>query len=255
MKKLAIKTFSLKKVLIAGALLMSAGLATVVANTSPMPTLGEIAVAGKVSPEQRSALFEVIKQERLFELPMPKIKRRLEEVDWVYQATLARRWPDTLEVTIEPEIPIALWNDDAYLNEQGQVFRSPFLNQSRLPQLYGPDGQQEVVMAQYLELNSTLFKGGQHIEQLTLDSRGNWQFKSNLDIEVLLGKAALMERMQRLLTVINHLGPERSVAEIKQIDTRYVNGVAVAWHDQSLIANTVSTEIKLATNYNSQREP
>jgi cell division protein FtsQ len=245
----------IQKLLVSTLLALVLSVGTYFVSTASILEVNEIAVAGDVTKAQQSALYELMQEEELLNESMPNIRARLEQVDWVHRATLSRRWPETLVVTVIAEKPIALWNDDAYLNEQGVVFHSPFVNQSRLPQLYGPQGQEERVMAQYLQLNSMLFQGGQHIEQLTLDDRGNWRFKSNLDIEVLLGKVALMERMQRLLQIVAHIGSQRDLNHIKQIDTRYVNGAAVAWHKQGVVAQTIATEIKLASNYNSQREP
>ncbi len=215
----------------------------------------EVSVTGDITDEQRSVLYSALAEGQVVQTPMHELRELLEDISWVRQVSLTRRWPEVLVVHVEAEEPIALWNDDAYLNREGVVFHSPFVNQARLPQLFGPDGAQEVVMAQYLQLNSMLFQGEQYIEQLTLDARGNWQFKSNLGIEVLLGKVALMERMKRLLQVLDHISQQRDISQVSQVDTRYVNGAAVAWHEQGLVAQTVSTELKLATNYNSQREP
>ncbi|MFN3237900.1 MAG: cell division protein FtsQ/DivIB [Pseudomonadales bacterium] len=245
----------IQKLLISILIALSLSVGTYFVSTAAILEVNEVAVAGEVTEAQQAALYELMQEEQLLGESMARIQARLEQIGWIHRAALSRRWPETLVVTVDAEKPIALWNDDAYLNEQGVVFHSPFVNQSRLPQLYGPQGQEELVMAQYLQLNSMLFQGGQHIEQLTLDDRGNWRFKSNLDIEVLLGKAALMERMQRLLQVVEHIGSQRDLNLIKQIDTRYVNGAAVAWHKQGVVAQTVATEIKMASNYNSQREP
>jgi cell division septal protein FtsQ len=62
----------------------------------------------------------------------------------------------------------------------------------------------------------------------------------------LLGKSALMERVQRLLTVTEYIEQSGKLDQIEQIDTRYGNGVAVSWKNQS--------GTNLATNYNSQRD-
>ena len=253
------KTLSVSKmILLIFAMALVATLAYV-ARVNPGWPLNEVAVDGDISLEQRTAVFNLLRDAELFDLPMTDIQTRVEQEGWISSAALARRWPDSLVITIQPEKPVALWNNDAYLNEQGEVFKSPFLNQSRLPQLYGPEGEQERVMAQYLQLNNMLFKGGQQIEQLTLDERGNWRFQSNLQIDVLLGKTALMERVQRLLHITDYIDDKGKLGQIKQIDTRYVNGVAVAWLDEevravALQSTEVSPELKLATNYNSQRE-
>lgn len=248
------KTLSVARLALFVALFTVIAAVAYAAKVKPTWPINEVAVNGQISDQQRDAVYEFLARDGMSDMPMLELQQKFESRSWISSATLARRWPDGLLVTIVPEQPIALWNDDDYLNEKGRVFSSPFVNQERLPQLYGPEGKQELVMAQYLQLNNMLFKGGQQIDQLTLDERGNWQFKSNQQFDVLLGKTALMERVQRLLQVTEHIAANGKLNQIKQIDTRYVNGAAVAWHDHSLVAQTVSTELKLATNYNSQRE-
>ena len=248
------KSLSFPKMLLIVLLLAGFAASAYITRANPSWPVNEVAVDGDISMQQRTAVFELLSDGGVRDLPMIELQSRVQDLSWVNTATLARRWPDALMVTVVAEKPMALWNDDAYLNDQGQVFSSPFVNEKRLPQLFGPEGEQEVVMAQYLQLNNMLFKGGQFIDQLTLDGRGNWKFKSNLEIDVLLGKTALMERVQRLLQITDYIEVKGQLEQIRQIDTRYVNGAAVAWHDQSVVAQTHATELKLATNHNSQRE-
>jgi len=226
---------------------LSLGLLGYIVKTQPLIEIEQIAIAGDLSAEQHSALQELLQDQNLLELPMADIQASLDATGWIQGTTLGRAWPDVLRIHVVTEQPVALWNDDAYLNDKGVVFHSPFVNESRLPQLYGPVGSEELVMAQYLQLNNMLFKADQYIEQLQLDNRGNWEFQSNIGLDVLLGKTALMERVRRLLQITDHIALEHSLADIEQIDTRYVNGAAVAWK--------ATKKIDLATNYNSQREP
>ena len=253
------KSLSVARMMVLVSMLGAVAVSAYLVKTNPGWPFNEVAVDGDISTPQRAAVYELLRSEQLYDLPMAAIQTRMEQESWIGAAALSRRWPDILMITVYPEKPVALWNDDAYLNEQGRVFRSPFLNQHRLPQLFGPENEQEVVMAQYLQLNNMLFQGGQQIDQLTLDARGNWRFQSNLKIDVLLGKTALMQRMQRLLQITDHITNNGKLKQVKQIDTRYVNGVAVAWLDEevravALQSTEVSPELKLATNYNSQRE-
>ncbi|MFT4799938.1 MAG: cell division protein FtsQ [Candidatus Azotimanducaceae bacterium] len=188
----------------------------------------------------------MLRDDQLIDTAIEDLQEALESKSWIHTATVERSWPDALVITVKPEHPIALWNDDAYLNDEGLVFSSPFVNQARLPQLYGPAGKEGVVMAQYQQLNNTLFKVGQHIEMLTLDRSYNWRFQSDAGIEVLLGKSALMARVQRLLRVTEYIEKSGKLDQIELIDTRYGNGVAVEWKDKD--------SIDLVRNYNSQRE-
>lgn len=228
------------------AVMASGAFISVALNAGSVTELKRLSIAGDISVSQRSAVFRLLGGDQLIHTPIADLQDRLESESWIHTATVERSWPDAIVITVMPEQPIALWNDDAYLNDEGNVFASPFVNRARLPQLYGPAGKEGVVMAQYQQLNNTLFKVDQHIEMLTLDPRFNWRFQSDTGIEVLLGKSALMARVQRLLRVTEYIEQSGKLDQIEQIDTRYGNGVAVEWKDKD--------SINLVTNYNSQRE-
>ena len=68
---------------------------------------------------------------------------------------------------------------------------------------------------------------------LTMESRGGWKFKLNDDVEVLLGREDIMERMTRYLQIVAGRELAARMSDIKTIDTRYSNGVAVSWKDDS----------------------
>ena len=208
---------------------------------------GTVTIAGPISTAQR---LEVLKRIAGFDLPAGEIKQlqaRLREIPWIARVAVEKKWPSDAVITITPEQPIALWNDDAYLNGEGKVFQSPFTNQTRLPQLYGPEGQEEAVMQQYQLLGSTLFSIDQRIEFLELGQRGEWRFRTDRGIDVLLGNTDLMERVQRLVQVAAHIEALGKLDQVNHIDTRYSNGAAVYWKEDK-------DDLNVATNYNSQRE-
>jgi len=228
------------------AVMASGAVLSVSLNAGSVTEIKRLSVTGDISVSQRNAVFRLLGDDYLVDTAIEDLQETLELKSWIHSATVERSWPDALVITVSPQQPIALWNDDAYLNDEGQVFTSPFVNQARLPQLYGPAGKEGVVMAQYQQLNNALFKVDQYIEMLTLDPSYNWRFQSDAGIQVLLGKSALMARLQRLLRVTEYIEKSGKLDQIEQIDTRYGNGVAVEWKDKD--------SINLATNYNSQRE-
>lgn len=233
------------------AVMVSGTALSVAVNKGVVSEIKKVSVSGDITINQRNAVFRLLGDFDVSARSIESLQLDLAAESWIHAVSVERRWPDTLLITVAPEHPIALWNDDAYLNDDGEVFTSPFVNQARLPQLYGPVGKEKEVMAQYQQLNTTLFRVEQSIEMLTLGPRGNWRFQSDSGIDVLLGKAALMERVQRLLHVTEFIEKQDRLNQVAQIDTRYSNGVAVAWKDQGGMENIGPV---VATNYNSQRE-
>ena len=78
-----------------------------------------------------------------------------------------------------------------------------------------------------------LQKTGLAIQRLTLEDRGEWVLQLKNQIVVKLGKEDIFERMQRFIKVYEAVGLDDKVGAIAEIDTRYPNGVAVSWKDDT----------------------
>ena len=212
-----------------------------------------ISVAGDISARQRNEIFGYLSNRTFQNQSIDSLKLELQAISWIKHVSVERKWPDGIAIFVEEQRPIALWNDDAFINDQGEIFFSLYGPDKQLAQLYGPVGSQRQVMQQYQQLNNALLKSGQSIDVLTLDERRSWVLKNNSGIEVLLGRDELTERIQRLLIVAEHISLADRFDPIRSIDTRYSNGVAVSWMQAS--AGTGGIEgIKLAKTSKSQRE-
>ncbi|MAI42498.1 MAG: hypothetical protein CMP95_08560 [Gammaproteobacteria bacterium] len=163
------------------------------------------------------------------------IKIRLEEISSVHSVYVARKWPNNLELDIRLEKAIAYWNDDAYINDRGEVFIADYLVGGDLPQLYGPKGSAPRVMEVYQQFNRVLFKSGNVMKLLKLNDRGAWEFHDSSGTKIFLGNEDIRERLQRTVDILYEIENE-SLGTPKLIDARYNNGVAVEWNNKLEIA-------------------
>jgi cell division protein FtsQ len=164
-------------------------------------------------------------------LAIEEIKVALEELSWIQHASVRKIWPDRMRIQLVEQLPLAHWDKNDFLNSDGAVFSSEFLNDTDLPHLQGPKGAEGLVMWQFQKLNSVVGVTGQTISSLSLNDRGAWSFVLG-DISIRLGKEDIMERMRRFLRVYKELESDNRFMEISSIDTRYPNGVAVNWKRQ-----------------------
>ncbi|MEX0943513.1 MAG: cell division protein FtsQ/DivIB [Pseudomonadales bacterium] len=206
-----------------------------------------LAVGGDLSQAQRTEILNTLVVNRLKIKELGDIKRILEAREWIDKVDVARHWPDRIEIKVSEEQAIAYWNDDAFVNDKGKVFTSPYLVPGDLAHLYGPDSSEREVMQQYHDLTKALTQSAQSIEVLVFDERGAWEFTTGQGVKVLIGKDNIMERIQRFLLVVERGGLYQRLDDIEQIDTRYSNGIAVDWKDSQ-------TGLSLANTNNSQRE-
>ena len=206
-----------------------------------------VSVEGDLSISQRREIYARLASQPLKGVTISELQNQLEKKLWVSKISVERQWPDSIKVSVVPEVAIALWNDDALINDKGEIFKSDYVQIDQLAQLYGPNGSEKEVMQKFQQLNSVLLKMGRSIDLIRLDTRGSWMFKNDFGVVVLLGKDQLMERMQRLIAIAEHLNKNNQLDEITMIDTRYSNGAAVSWK-QSL------DSLEIAESFKRQRE-
>lgn len=193
--------------------------------------LGRIAIKGELDARQKENVAATIRGHGSGSPGIDEIRRLVADLEWVFEARVMRRWPDDVVIEIVKEVPIAWWNDDAFINAEGLVFTSPYVDLMSLPQLYGPEGTESEVMQHFQMLAKAISRIDQSIDTLSLEDRGSWNFETNEGIRVMLGKENIMDRVQRFLFVVERVGLAERMDDIEQIDVRYPNGLAVSWSE------------------------
>lgn len=202
-----------------------------------------------------------------FTVDLNKIRQALKQQPWIQDVSLRRQWPAQLDVFIAEQVPVAYWNDDAYINDDGEVFSPEMIDESlNLLKLTGPDGSQNTVWKFMNKLHQQIALLEFEVVRLDLDDRRSWQLlivenasseissseiskqamsadeakvnkadmaDSNM-IDIKLGRFETEKRLQRFVRVLPLLTIEQKInsndstgKKIKVIDMRYPNGFAV----------------------------
>jgi cell division protein FtsQ len=206
---------------------------------------GNMTLRSELTDDQRAEVLVQLQQSDLDLTSIEEVKAALTEIDWVHRVYVAKRWPNDLELDIRVQQAIAYWNDNGFINAEGDVFETEHIVGGDLPQLYGPSGSAQRVMNEYQQLNRVLFKTGRAIEVLTLNDRGAWEFQDFFGIRVLLGKENIRQRLQRSIAVLQEIAQTEQPGKPIRVDARYNNGVSVAWHEKKLA---------IAKNFKLQRD-
>ena len=169
------------------------------------------------------------------QLDLMRIKNALLSDPWVESVTLNRRWPDTLVVKVSEQKPIARWGD-GFLNQRGEIVLIDDASQlSGLPWLQGSEADAPEILQQYQDLSQLLRSRGLEVIALKCDNKKSWRLTIKNHVEIALGRDQVMEKMRRFVTVYDtHLG--KVWQDVKAIDLRYTNGVAVRWVTDSAMA-------------------
>ncbi|MGM0480856.1 MAG: cell division protein FtsQ/DivIB [Pseudomonadota bacterium] len=169
-----------------------------------------------------------------FTADVNQLRQRVEHLPWVAKASVRKVWPDRLAVHVTERQPLAYWNGDRLLSEQGEVFKARVdaeqLGHS-LPQLSGPETAVEATLQQFNQLQQMLQVNGMSLSALRLTERFAVSAVLASGIELKLGREAALQRIKRFIdllpTIEEHENSQQQA--IQQVDLRYDTGAAVSW--------------------------
>ncbi|QDF65684.1 FtsQ-type POTRA domain-containing protein [Shewanella sp. SNU WT4] len=168
-----------------------------------------------------------------FSADIDKVQAALQQLPWVYEASVRREWPAKLKVYLQEQHPVAHWNGDDWLNVHGQVFAAPAKPEiGPLPRLAGPENMAAEVLTSYQQLQRLLANNGFSLSQLTVSPRHAWEAQLNNGIILALGREDKMTRVQRFIDVYPMLTQVDKTVD--RIDLRYDTGLAVGWKETQI---------------------
>src|SRR5699024_4372721 len=115
----------------------------------------------------------------------------IESTPWVRKAHIRRVWPNTLQVQLEEQQPLAYWNEDEMLNTWGEPFtanEAALPDDVRLPRLSGPDASERLVVQRYAELARWFAPLDIRISEVTLSPRYAWEVTLSDGVHLALGR-------------------------------------------------------------------
>src|SRR5690606_38898396 len=198
--------------------------------------LSQVSVEGEFRYVGKERTMELISAELdgdFLQLDLMRLKSALEADPWVEYAALGRRWPDILLVKIIEQKPIARWGEHGFMNQRGEIIHVDSTTAlMELPRLDGDETDARKIMQQYQDLAQLLRSRGLEILALSSDKKRSWRVTLKGGVEIAIGRDQVMEKMRRFITVYDHHLKELWT-DIKSIDVRYTNGIAVQWQAES----------------------
>jgi len=158
-----------------------------------------------------------------------QIQEKIVALPWIDQASVARRWPGTLQIQVTEQVPAACWGERGLLNVRGELFVEEARHiPAELPRLSGPEGRSADVAKTYLAVREQLIPMGIDLRRVRLDARGAWQITLQNGVQIRLGRRDVDERLSLFVDVVANLVSSRE-EEIEFVDMRYGNGFTIGW--------------------------
>lgn len=169
-----------------------------------------------------------------FTVDLDAVRDAFKAVPWVRDATVRRKWPNGLIVSVEEHQPLGTWGEDGRLvSVKGDVFTANLAEAEEevdLLKFYGPEGSEKEVVTRYEALRSGFATVSLAPVLLELSERYAWRTQLDNGVTVRFGReqanSTIKDQMTRLLAVYPRLATQLKNG-IKGIDLRYPNGLAL----------------------------
>src|SRR5258708_587266 len=151
-------------------------------DASPLSTAG-LTVSGATHASERSieAVFSEDQGRSVYLMPLGERRMSLRAVDWVKDATVARVWPNRVQVRVQERTPvafIALRGSRFGLIDEDGVILSPSKDRYHLPVLTGVHAADQIAerkerVRRMLRLTAELGEDAQKLSEIDVNDRDN----------------------------------------------------------------------------------
>lgn len=169
-----------------------------------------------------------------FSLDMSSVQDLLIADPWIRSVSIKRVWHDSLWIILTERLPIARWGEHDLIDSEGNIFRPKTQhNLAHLPQFYGIDNSELLMLNQFNNMQSKL----EHfrITQLSLDGRRSWSLVLDDRITVILGRQNTATKFNDFLALAL-IALQDQLTNVASVDMRYTNGFSVKFHDANYVA-------------------
>ena len=172
---------------------------------------------------------EYLRDKSFFNIKIIDLKKEIENVDWVRLADVRRVYPDEIEIHIIEHVPVAIWNDELYLNSFGNIFSASSID-TKLPKIYSIEGRSNTVFKYFIKFSENLLKNNIYYSIIKIEenSRRSLTIKLSSNIIIYLGSDDISNKIDTFFKAYNSLNSS-DLTKIRYIDMRYSNGFAVGW--------------------------
>jgi cell division protein FtsQ len=214
------------------------------------PAIEQVNINGKIDAVDHDALKAIIRTHTaggFLHVQMDQLESALEKLTWVHQVSVQRYWPNTLSVKILQHSPIARWGDVGLMNAYGDLFFPKDITPYQsLPMLYGEKVRAKELARTFEDSMQQLKPLGLQLRGLFEDGRQSKHLVLADGLVISIGDGDVSEKIQRFITAYNQY-LEKNINEIKKVDLRYTNGLAVEWKSTQFAQN-VAQNLQMEPN-------
>jgi len=185
-------------------------------------------------------------QTSYFGMDAGAITEKVASLEWVKAAKVRRVWPDEIIVSFEEQRPVAIWNERALLNADGEIFKPSFDSAKlELPYLYGVDNKSAVVLKKQEAIQALLAELELSAVHVDLAEHGNLSVVISSGASIKVSHELAEKKIKKSLMALASL-KGNLIEHVKTIDLRYPNGMAVTWVDGYVLGQSKESKSSLS---------
>ena len=192
-----------------------------------------ISIESKMINVNKDDVFEKSKNylnsKSFFNFKINILKKEIEEVPWVKSADIRRVYPGEIKIYIEEHIPIAIWNNESYMNNIGDIF---FIHdiKKNLPIISSNQSGNKIMFEYFSLLLKYISDENFDIKIKKIEENDIRSLSAYLSsgIIVKFGSKDIRGKILTFIKVYKTLNTS-DLEKIRYIDMRYSNGFSIGW--------------------------
>ena len=208
------------------------------------PQIRHVEVDGDLHPSEREAFKKIVTahvSRGFFRIPMDQLEQEIAELPWIYRAQVRRSWPNSLEIMVHMQDPVARWGKSGLMNGYGELFFPESVESYvTLPMLYGDEVRAAELARVFEDSVQRLGSLGLQLQGLFEDDRQSKRLVLSNGVILVVGHGDVGKKITRFITAYEQYLSSH-IRQVQKIDLRYTNGLAVEWRDPQLVGS-IETE-------------
>jgi cell division protein FtsQ len=203
----------------------------------------QISIIGEyqhIDKEQVDLIANEYIEGNFFSINLDQTRQAFKKLAWIREIAIRKKFPDTLEVTIEEHKPIARWGRIGLVNNYGEIFNAA--SQDELPLFIGYENFVKEMTLKFMEMNKILSKELMQVGTITLSERLSWEITTNNQVRVILGKDNIIKKLNLFTNNYQNILAELK-NRIEYVDLRYKDGFSVKKLNEKSIMKTKEKNI------------
>lgn len=166
--------------------------------------------------------------EKFFSINLDQVYLSLVSMPLINDVKINKKWPGDIEIKVIENIPMALWNSEKIIDNQGALSDIPdHYNVSNLTLINSEYEDLDKAIKLFTRVQRQIKNSSIQINEITISNLGSMSMVLNNQWQVNLGNRDLEQRIYRLKELLERL-PKENIAHI---DLRYGKGAAIRWNN------------------------